>query len=196
MARRLNIEICNNTKTLANADYNRSAYTGKALRLTEKIIKAYFEKRKDGINDLALTVKLFGATGTGINRIEQDRILQNSKSFLGIAFRNAIGSEHGLLAVTKEGIAETRNWADEHGTVIINIEEETFSFNIFFENNRDSFIKNRINKHGCGKVIKTLKNINIFDEIPFSKIGQLIQMIQDNPYGILIDDNTIISWVG
>jgi len=122
MGQRLNIEICNNTETLANAYYHWSAYTSSALELTRRIIEAYNDMPKIE-NDLKLAVMLLQATGAGASEKEQERILLDGR-FCGISFAEAVDRDNGLLAVTEEGMAETRDWAE--GTVTINIEKKNF----------------------------------------------------------------------
>ena len=58
MGQRLNIEICNNTRTLANAYYHWGAYTSSALEYTAKIIDAYYNLSDKITDDLELAVKL------------------------------------------------------------------------------------------------------------------------------------------
>ena len=66
MVQRLNIEIWNNTRNLANAYYHWGAYTDSALEYTAEIIDAYHNLSGQITDELQLAVKLLEATGSGI----------------------------------------------------------------------------------------------------------------------------------
>ena len=74
MGQRLNIEICNNTRTLANAYYHWGAYTSSALEYTAKIIDAYYNLSDKITDDLELAVKLLEVTGAGVTDEEKEEI--------------------------------------------------------------------------------------------------------------------------
>ncbi len=132
MGQRLNIEITNGDKTLANSYYHWSAYTDSSLELTRMILNAMSEISADD-SDLVKAVKLLEVTGAGFNDAELERINKNPDKYavpedllIPCTDRN-----EGLLAVTFAGIEETRNW--EEGRVEIDIENKRVSFDVIWQ---------------------------------------------------------------
>lgn len=191
MGQRLNIEICDNAKTLANAYYHWSAYTSSALEMMTAIIETYYEL-SDKINDkVELAVELLQATDAGINREEKERI-KNNPDFAHINFQPCIDRNEGLLAVTEEGIEETRCY--EEGRVTINIENETFCFEVFFEYTKQEYEED-YGIEALSKLSKIKHNI-LYDYLPFSKVDWLNDFIKNNPAGVIANVNdSVIKWI-
>ena len=188
MGQRLNIEICDGTKTLANAYYHWSAYTSSALEMMTAIIETYY-KLSDKINDkVELAVELLQATDAGINIEEKERI-KNIPDFAYINFQPCIDRNEGLLAVTEEGIEETRRW--EEGRVTIDIENETFCFGVFFEYGKDEYVEDYGNE--SMSELTEIKHNFFYDYLPFEKITWLNDFIKNNPAGVIVNDS-VIEW--
>ncbi|MGD8305168.1 MAG: hypothetical protein PVF17_00810 [Ignavibacteria bacterium] len=158
MGQRLNIEICNNKKTLANCYYHWGGYTLSSLELTEKIIN-YFNENKVLPNEKG-AIELLEATGA---------------SYPG-KDRSA-----GLIDVDPKKMEQTRKW--EEGRITINIEKNTFDFKCAFEKDYidDEEIWNII-QH---KFYKIHLDTNFQCEIQFSKIEDFIKGVEiaQNKYG-------------
>lgn len=125
MGQRLNIEIWNNGKVLANAYYHWSGFTGCAAELTTKILKNI---SKSSDFSVMYAVKLLEETGAGINEAEKLRIIEDGR-FLETLFKPCIDRNSGLISVTEEGINETRFW--EEGRVTIYLDERRVDFSVF-----------------------------------------------------------------
>lgn len=124
MGQRLNIEIHENGKCLANAYYHWSGYTEDALSLTQKILD-YFPSRKNK-DGWICAYELLYYTGARFAPDELVRIGidENIARALGMeANRN-----NGLIAVSEEGIEETRYW--EEGRVEIDIGNNAINFSV------------------------------------------------------------------
>lgn len=133
MGQRLNIEIHENGKCLANAYYHWSGYTEDALSLTQKIID-YFPSRNNK-DDWLCGYELLYHTDARFATDELIRIGidKNVAQALGMeANRNK-----GLIAVSEEGIDETRYW--EEGRVEIDISNNTINFCALTEYKPDEF---------------------------------------------------------
>lgn len=191
MGQRLNIEICNSTRTLANAYYHWGAYTDSALEYTAMIIDAYYNLSYQITDDLQLAVKLLEITGAGITDEEKERIPYDPDfDFSDIKFSPAIDRNEGLIAVTEKGMEETRSW--EEGRVTINIEDENFCFEVLLYYEKDEYVED----YG----IKSLSELNqikhnfFLDYLPFEQISWLREFVKNNPAGIMVNE-TVIDWI-
>lgn len=191
MGQRLNIEICNSTRTLANAYYHWGAYTDSALEYTAEIIDAYHNLSGQITDELQLVVKLLEATGAGITDEEKERITHDPDfDFSGINFSSAIDRNEGLLAVTEKGMEETRSW--EEGRVTINIEEANFCFDVVSYYDKDEYVED----YGVKSLSKlTQIDHNFFlDYLPFEKISWLREFVKNNPTGVIMN-SCVINWI-
>lgn len=139
MGQRLNVEIAKNGDILANAYYHWDAYTYTAIQKTERIIRDYLDiygiplkYYPDEITDLEIATRLLIMTGAGVNVEERIRIADSdiSKRLIaeGIILPKCVNRSDGLIAVTKEGIEETRKW--EEGRVTIDIGTKKVNFQV------------------------------------------------------------------
>jgi hypothetical protein len=191
MGQRLNIEICNSTRTLANAYYHWGAYTDSALEYTAEIIDAYHNLSGQITDELQLVVKLLEATGAGITDEEKERITHDPDfDFSGINFSSAIDRNEGLIAVTEKGMEETRSW--EEGRVTINIEEANFCFDVVSYYDKDEYVED----YGVKSLSKlTQIDHNFFlDYLPFEKISWLREFVKNNPTGVIVN-SCVINWI-
>lgn len=171
MGQRLNIEICDNDKVLANCYYHWSGFSLSSLNLTQKIID-YINN-----NDIAIDVKgaisclmSTGANFVGEEFIEAKKLGYVEDDSIGKADRN-----NGLIGVTEKAIEETRNW--EEGRVSINIMKKTVHFKCFnycdmltyyddiWERIKDLFFE--------------IKNLDSLIDVPFEKINILSEGIKE-----------------
>ena len=172
MGQRLNIEIKKKDKVLANCYYHWSGYSQTSLDLTKKIIDG-FDKYKDENNDVLKAIKLLQETEAGLTReaihylyknIENFDISTGTKGMFGtydyILVRNR---NDGLLEITEEGMEENRKW--EEGRITINIDEQTFDFDVLYHAHYEDEVEKYSNYDG------ELKNI------PFNKIDEFIETV-------------------
>ena len=184
MGQRLNIEICNNTRTLANAYYHWGAYTDSALEYTAEIIDAYHNLSGQITDELQLAVKLLEATGAGITVEEKERIPYDPDfDFSDINFSSAIDRNEGLIAVTEKGMEETRSW--EEGRVTINIEEANFCFDVVSYYDKDEYVED----YGVESLLKLnkIKHNFFLDYLPFEKISGLKKFVKNNPKSVKVN---------
>lgn len=139
MGQRLNVEITKNGDILANAYYHWDAFTYTAIRKAERIIDDFLDiyglplaYYPDEITDLEIATRLLIMTGAGVNAEESVRIADSdiSKRLIaeGIILPKSVNRSAGLIAVTKEGIEETRKW--EEGRVTIDIGTKNVDFQV------------------------------------------------------------------
>lgn len=115
MGQRLNIEIEENDEVLANAYYHWSGYTSSALEITKiilnNLLKVNYENRT--IN----AVKLLETTGAKLTGNEITYILKEIPEANKFSFEVATDRNEGLIAVSKEGKQETRDWGEARVTI-------------------------------------------------------------------------------
>lgn len=133
MGQRLNIEILDGDRLLANAYYHWSAYTSQAVYLATKIVSDFYTNRALRKGDVrTIAIRLLEHTGAGYNEIERDRISRSEDEFLkNLIVNDCVDRNRGLLAVTEEGMNENRSW--EEGRVSIDISSELIRFDVYSE---------------------------------------------------------------
>lgn len=127
MGQRLNIEIHENDKCIANAYFHWSAFTQDSLSLTQKIVD-YFPYRhaKTGVTCACELLQHVGA-----NFDPEELIRCGLSEELARIIGAGTHRNNGLLAISKEGIEETRYW--EEARVVINIDTNTVDFQVLSE---------------------------------------------------------------
>lgn len=122
MGQRLNIEIHENGKLLANAYYHWSGYTERAIELTNTILTKYNEMINEG--GLAAAIKLLQSTGA---KIELDELLDAGVNIeLAHVFSDGANRDNGFIAFSGKRMEETRYW--EEGRVTIDIGTKIIDF--------------------------------------------------------------------
>lgn len=173
MGQRLNIEIVNNEKRLANAYYHWSAYTGSAIALTKQVLEAYAELSETIDDPLLLAVRMLESTGAGVNPEERARISADRR-FDGIGFQDCSNRNAGILSVTDDGMEETERW--EEGRVTVHIDSQSFDFGVYY----DEYMREWMDDCEYEDNVTAEKAYHQFpqidyemDEIPFSEIDTL-----------------------
>lgn len=126
MGQRLNIEIIENGKVLANAYYHWSAYTSSSLIITQEILKSINDNMYE--DKVVRAIKLLEVTGAGLTAQEKQFAKDTIKDFYSYIFAECTGRDDGLIAISEQGIEETRLW--EEGRVEIDIAKQTVNFNV------------------------------------------------------------------
>lgn len=130
MGQRLNLEIWNDGKVLANAYYHWSAYTPSSAELVSKALE-YIQNNPDfSSNDLLYAIRVLEATGAGLTTLEKN-YADTASRLGGNNFAECNGRNYGLIAISEDGISDTRFWAE--GTVLIYLDERRLSFGVFFK---------------------------------------------------------------
>ena len=127
MGQRLNIEIHENGKCLANAYYHWSAFTEDSLSLTQRIVN-YFPYRH-AMAGLVCACELLQHVGA--NFAPEELIRCGLSEELARIIGSGAHRDNGLIAISEEGIEETRFW--EEARVIINIDTNIVDFQVICE---------------------------------------------------------------
>ena len=136
MGQRLNIEIMSGEKTLANAYYHWSAYTASAAELTKIILEEPVDETEPLVWQ---AIHLLEATGAGVPGYERDCIIKDEilpEDEIS-CLQPCIDRNRGLIAITEEGIRDTRCY--EEGRVTIHLDSKTVDFNVFFRLDREEY---------------------------------------------------------
>ena len=116
MGQRLNIEIWDDNKCLANAYYHWSAYTSSACNLVSEILNAMEEIHGEATVHYA--IKLLEVTGAGLEDNKEREFA--AKHCLVNDFKECTGRNDGLISVTDDGIEGTRYWEEYRVTIYLN----------------------------------------------------------------------------
>lgn len=190
MGQRLNIEIVQNGNTLANAYYHWSAYTSSSLQLTEMIIESVNEIHHQ--NAVVRAVRLLEKTGA---LLTTDEIKIMKKHYDKEEFEEASSRNDGLIAISEDGINTTRRW--EEGRVEIDLDKEIVNFNVFWKNEKDSYLDEYEKSEEWYQQLPV--NTFDFEHIPFSEFkhiaDELTKMIQDEIYNIRLENGDILGFI-
>lgn len=189
MGQRLNIEVYYDGEVLANAYYHWSAYTTSSLCLLEEVLDAY--SKSSEISPLKIAVEILQATGTGVNEEERVRISADKEGkFSNIEFRDATNRNDGLLAVTETGIKDTRLW--EEGRVTVDISTEKFVFDVMFQSSNEEYDEYR--EPGDAERLP-YTDFDFTVPCPFCDLDKMACVIRNNPDGVRIDEDTVLTWI-
>lgn len=179
MGQRLNIEIINNGKTLANAYYHWAAYSNSAAELAQMIIR-----NVDSVNkyqsDLLKAIKLLELTGAGLTdrEIEYAKTIDELKE---VELKECTGRNDGLIAISPEGISETRFWQEY--SLYIYLDEQRMNFKVLWDEPRWDY------ERDCKEddTIVQFNDLEVFDinldDIKFSEIDSFVDFIESHLHG-------------
>lgn len=124
MGERLNIEIYNNGKILANCYYHWSGYSDSAIELTLKALKNISDiKHTYGYGVLG-AVKMLESTGAGLQKEDFETLESyNSKS---VSINEAVSRNDGLISISDNNINDTRYCVEE--TISIYLDESRIDY--------------------------------------------------------------------
>ena len=152
MGQRLNVEIHNNGKPLANCYYHYDAYTKTALRIIQDLIG--IASTKGGVIDVKKAIEIFLEQGATIEKSQAQGMVEPSKE---------ISRLNGLVGTTKRYMDITRLWQEM--VAVIDVGTQTADINgLFFEVEPDEYDGDTEIKD-LYIVLEDLENID-FENIP------------------------------
>ena len=125
MGQRLEILIMKDGKELANAYYHWSAYTSSSFELAKEIVMAIKNRKVRQKDELKKAIRLLEITGAGVTQDEKEYL----RRFKKFKFMPCNGRNEGLIAISPEGMKETRDW--QEGQVFIDIGKQKVSFDVW-----------------------------------------------------------------
>ncbi len=196
MGQRLNIEIINNGKTLANAYYHWSAYSGSAAKMARDVIKNI--DMIDEENELFKAIKLLYLTGAGFNEIELSRA-REVEGLTGLELESCTNRNKGLLSVSKEGINETRFWQEY--ALYIYLDEKRMNYKVFYNQERWDYERD-VKECGDEEDYPKFDDMEIFDinfdDVKFDSIDEFVGFVQQNKFDRIrtcIEPNKVFSFI-
>ena len=128
MGQRLNLEIVINDETVANAYYHWSGYTSSSLELAMAVLNNMDGVLSEYSNecDIVKAIRLLESTGAGLTASEKRYVSENMK-VQNKELADCNGRNEGLIAVSEQGMGETRNWEEARVTIDITNECVVFS---------------------------------------------------------------------
>jgi hypothetical protein len=183
MGQRLNVEIKENGKVLANAYYHWSAYTSSSIGITQTILDSINKINYE--NRVANAVKLLEVTGSGLTPEEMEFAKTTMSDFDTYSFKPAIDRNDGLTAISVNGIEATECW-EEH-RVEIDLQTKTIKFGVKWEVSRKDL------EEDYREDFDELRVCDFdFDEIPFDEFTKfnngVEELIAQKNYHIRIKD--------
>ncbi|MCI8699721.1 MAG: hypothetical protein HFJ47_00055 [Clostridia bacterium] len=180
MGQRLNIEIKNKEKVLANCYYHWSGFANSAVNLTIEIIRNFeyirkYETQNVKNKELLFAIRLLEETGAGTQKSEIDNTIKEIGLIdENIKLKESKGRNEGIIEISEEGMKENRYW--EEARVTIDIENKTVNFNAIREIEKEE--KQEYEDDGTKFV-----DINIdFKNIKFEDIFNLKAFIDKSCY--------------
>lgn len=177
MGQKLNFEIWNEGKVLANAYYHWSAYTSSAAYIVDSAMNYIENNPVRDANDLLYAIRILEATGAGLT----DREIEHAKlrpALDGATFAECTGRNDGLIGISEKEISETRWWGE--GSVYIFLDEKRISFRVFFIEKKWDWEKEQREDYG----IETANANNLevvsfnFDDIKFDDWADLSDFLR------------------
>jgi hypothetical protein len=193
MGERLNIEIKENNKVLANAYYHWSGYTSSSLELTQIVLDNIDKINYD--NRIVNAIKLLEITGAGLTKEDKNYGNKFIKNFDSYSFKDAIDRNDGLLAISPKGIEETEQW-EEH-RVEINLDTKSIYFGSLWNCTKEEFLEDYSEDEFDDIPIYNsldFKNLS-FDDFPKAK-EIILDLIKTNTFYMRLESQEdIISFI-
>ena len=129
MGQRLNLEIRQKGKPLANGYYHWSAYTASAYG-TFLDAYNYLSEHKDEKDKRLLAIRALEATGAGVSAWQDDdndlARLKNIRKYADVDFNPYVDRNEGIISCFPDTMEQTQDWAE--GTIIIDIDTFLITF--------------------------------------------------------------------
>lgn len=179
MGERLNIEIHNKGKILANCYYHWSGFSNSAAQLAQKIIHEIVNNAKfRPESDLLYAIRLLELTGGGLTE-EEVKYAKYKDELKDFEFANCNGRNNGLISISPTGIGETRNW-QEHALYIY-LDENRMNFKVFWSKDKWEWEKERKDDYEEDVKATELEVIDInFDDIKFEEIDKFVEFVNSH----------------
>lgn len=143
MGQRLNLEIMSSGEVLANAYYHWSGYTESSAELMMQVLDDMTLLKGKNMEPIMVAIKLLENTGAGTNT-EEIKIIKEEvekkhfpEELAKYKYKPCVNRNEGIIAVSRAGIEETRDWAE--GTVQIDLDTGRVNFKALWEIVRDDF---------------------------------------------------------
>ena len=194
MGQRLNIEILDNGKCLANSYYHWSAVSDVSCEMLKDIIKDINKKKYD-VSVLS-AIRILENTGAGLTDFcpsEEDKefaknhytaeyyeewskkpseIKEAQKLYPAEKFKDCVSRNLGLISISESGINETRYW--EEGRVSIDLTTRKVNYNVLFDYRKEDYTKEEREE------IAFVKTDLDFSNLSFEQVDKLYDLIIEN----------------
>jgi hypothetical protein len=182
MGQRLNIEIIQDGKTLANAYYHWSAYTSSSLEMTKLIIEKKDEVQCE--DDVVRAVQLLELTGALLTTEEIEELQKRGRKE---HFKNAESRNDGLIAVSEKSIESTRKW--EEGRVEIHLDHDFVNFEVFWKYDKETYLNEY--EETEEKYQELQLNTHNFNQIA----DETLQMIKNKIYKNRLANGDVLGFI-
>lgn len=194
MGQRLNVEIWNGGKALANAYYHWSAYTKSAAQTANSALDYIRNNPIPDGNILLYAIRVLEATGAGLTP-DQNEYAKKLPELGGATFAERRSRIHGLIGISENAMKETRCW--QEGSVFIYIDEKRVSFCVFSKQRRWDWEKEQReeyeNINANASLLDVIK-LN-FDDIKFDDWPSFKEFLvnRESPFSTEFDRFTVVT---
>lgn len=180
MGQRLNLEIWNNGKVLANAYYHWSAYTDSAASVVNEALKYIKDNSFEEKDSLLYAIRALEATGAGLTDREID-FAKKVDCLKGVEFSECNGRNEGLIGISENEIQSTRTW--QEFAAYIFIDEKRISFRVIEEKRKWEYEKEQEEEYGNVKAADGLKCVNWNnDDIKFDNWDEFFEFLKNQDH--------------
>ena len=184
MGQRLNLEIWNNGKGLANSYYHWDAYTSTAADVTKAALQYIFDNPFDGENEILYAIRILEATGAGLTDRELE-YAQTVDCLFGEKFSPCKGRNNGLIGISDNEIASTRSWYEYAAYIFL--DEKRISFKVFWTQRKWEYEKEQKEDYGNEINWKVLTRAAWnTDDIKFDKWDEFYNFIKSLNDGVWV----------
>lgn len=174
LGQRLNIEIIENGKCLANAYYHWSAYTDSSFGLAKSIIEAIPTIIEE--NSILKAIRLLEVSGA---RLMESDIEYAKEIGIGCDFEIANNRNDGLISISEKSIDETRKWQEY--ALYIYLDEERMNFQVIYNQEVWAWEKEQREYEDNPMQRKDLPVLNIdFTDIKFNRINEFGEFLKEH----------------
>jgi len=174
MGQRLNIEIVENGKCLANAYYHWSAYTDSSFELAKQIIEVIPTIKEE--KSVLKAIRLLEVTGAKL--MESD--LEYAKNIgIDCDFETATNRNDGLISITDKSINETRQWQEY--ALYIYLDEGRMNFQVIYNQEVWDWEKDQREYEDNPMTRKDLLMLDIdFTDVKFDRINEFGEFLKEH----------------
>lgn len=190
MGQRLNIEMYLNGATQATAYYHWSGYTSSALRLTKMILEN--QEKIQHENATIRAVRLLEVTGA---HLTEDEVKEVNRLVPNEDFAIAKSRNDGLIAITNQGIEDTRDW--EEGRVEIDLDNQVINFSVIWSDDKENYLEEYEKEEEDYAHMPIVSYA--FEAIPFEEFPclaeDLIAFIEKGQYDVRLKNGDVVSFI-
>ena len=177
MGQRLNIELLNNGKLLANCYWHWKGYTRTAIELTDGIIQNELVEAKPTVET---AIRIFQSLGAGL--LNDGGVVEDfklAKELVGDEAVEGTDRNLGLIAITTESMERIEGW--EEARVQIDLATKRINFGALWEPDEDEY--------SVYTVVRITYDVHDMDFATFYDLCHDLEFDKRTEFVLLLKDN-------